>query len=193
MRIGINDSKELLGLYMNLNESSVANMGVGTPNSVTVPAPGDSASGGPGKPKAPNKNFLATTGVGPGSESNEEEADDEQTQMARTQLLMIADRSLELFQMLKSGSKLEPWTASKLTLAADYVETVADYMKYGEKKSDCMTQVSIVPVEAETENMVGEGTKQRIDPKCWKGYRKSGTKMKGGVRVNNCVKVKKKR
>lgn len=32
-------------------------------------------------------------------------------------------------------------------------------------------------------------TKQRLDPKCWKGYRKQGTKMKGGVRVNNCVKV----
>jgi hypothetical protein len=30
---------------------------------------------------------------------------------------------------------------------------------------------------------------QRLDPKCWKGYRKQGTKMKGDVRVNNCVKV----
>lgn len=29
--------------------------------------------------------------------------------------------------------------------------------------------------------------KQRLDPKCWKGYKKAGTKMKGGVRVNNCV------
>lgn len=23
---------------------------------------------------------------------------------------------------------------------------------------------------------------------CWKGYKKMGTKMKGGKRVNNCVK-----
>jgi len=30
---------------------------------------------------------------------------------------------------------------------------------------------------------------QRLDPKCWKGYRKQGTKMKGGTRVNNCIKV----
>jgi len=29
--------------------------------------------------------------------------------------------------------------------------------------------------------------KQRLDAKCWKGYKKQGTKMKGGVRVNNCV------
>ena len=30
-------------------------------------------------------------------------------------------------------------------------------------------------------------TKQRLDPKCWKGYKKQGTKMKGDTRVNNCV------
>lgn len=38
----------------------------------------------------------------------------------------------------------------------------------------------------------GEGVeeeKQRLDPKCWKGYKKAGTKMKGGKRVNNCVPV----
>ena len=33
-----------------------------------------------------------------------------------------------------------------------------------------------------------EAAKQRLDPKCWTGYKKQGTKMKGGVRVNNCVK-----
>ena len=34
-----------------------------------------------------------------------------------------------------------------------------------------------------------EEEKQRLDPSCWKGYKKQGTKMKGGTRVNNCVKV----
>ena len=28
---------------------------------------------------------------------------------------------------------------------------------------------------------------QRLDPKCWAGKHKEGTKIKGGVRVNNCV------
>ena len=37
-------------------------------------------------------------------------------------------------------------------------------------------------------DLVGE-TGQRLDPKCWKGYKKSGTKMKGKTRVNNCVKI----
>jgi len=31
--------------------------------------------------------------------------------------------------------------------------------------------------------------KRRLDPKCWKGYRKAGTKLKNGVRVNKCVKA----
>lgn len=33
-----------------------------------------------------------------------------------------------------------------------------------------------------------ENEERRLDPKCWKGYHKQGTKLKGGVRVNNCVK-----
>ena len=32
-----------------------------------------------------------------------------------------------------------------------------------------------------------QAVKQRLDPKCWKGKHKEGTKIKGGVRVNNCV------
>ena len=32
-----------------------------------------------------------------------------------------------------------------------------------------------------------KATKQRLDPKCWKGKHKEGTKVKDGVRVNNCV------
>jgi hypothetical protein len=35
----------------------------------------------------------------------------------------------------------------------------------------------------------GLGDEYKRQPKCWKGYRKAGTKMKGGVRVNNCVPV----
>jgi len=36
--------------------------------------------------------------------------------------------------------------------------------------------------------MESENEERRIDPKCWKGYHKAGTKLKDGVRVNNCVK-----
>ena len=36
-----------------------------------------------------------------------------------------------------------------------------------------------------------EEEKVRLDPKCWTGKHKEGTKIKGGVRVNNCVPNKK--
>jgi hypothetical protein len=36
------------------------------------------------------------------------------------------------------------------------------------------------------EQMLSE-MKQRLDPKCWKGKHKEGTKINGGIRVNNCV------
>jgi hypothetical protein len=32
-----------------------------------------------------------------------------------------------------------------------------------------------------------KAVKQRLDPKCWTGKHKEGTKIKGSVRVNNCV------
>ena len=43
-----------------------------------------------------------------------------------------------------------------------------------------------MPADVVYDKQVGED-KQRLDPKCWKGYKKQGTKIKGGVRVNNCV------
>jgi hypothetical protein len=38
------------------------------------------------------------------------------------------------------------------------------------------------------DNAPHEDEQRRLDPKCWSGYHKDGTKMKGGTRVNNCVK-----
>jgi hypothetical protein len=34
-----------------------------------------------------------------------------------------------------------------------------------------------------------KATSQRLDPSCWDGYKKQGTKVKGGVRVNKCVPI----
>jgi hypothetical protein len=63
----------------------------------------------------------------------------------------------------------------------------------GKKKHEesMMTMEAVCPdcgmCETHGDNMME--VKQRLDAKCWKGYRKAGTKMKGGVRVNNCVPV----
>jgi hypothetical protein len=49
-------------------------------------------------------------------------------------------------------------------------------------------QQAAIAIAKKKEKGVDE-EKQRLDPHCWKGYRKAGTKMKGGKRVNNCVPV----
>jgi hypothetical protein len=42
-------------------------------------------------------------------------------------------------------------------------------------------------------DLVGEEKQKGLDGKaCWKGYRRMGTKMKGGKRVDNCVKYESK-
>lgn len=41
--------------------------------------------------------------------------------------------------------------------------------------------------KAEKKEKEVDEEKQRLDPKCWDGYKKQGTKMKGDTRVNNCV------
>ena len=49
-------------------------------------------------------------------------------------------------------------------------------------------QQAAIAIAKKKEKSVEE-EKQRLDPSCWKGYKKQGTKMKGNTRVNNCVPV----
>lgn len=49
-----------------------------------------------------------------------------------------------------------------------------------------VTQKRYFPAYAKQQGVAEE--KQRLDPSCWDGYKKDGTKMKGDTRVNNCVK-----
>ena len=60
----------------------------------------------------------------------------------------------------------------------------------GKKKhNESMEMESVCPdcgmCETHGNNMME--VKQRLDAKCWKGKHKEGTKIKGGIRVNNCV------
>jgi Domain of unknown function (DUF6321) len=50
----------------------------------------------------------------------------------------------------------------------------------------CESIEEMADMIARGEQMISE-MKQRLDAKCWKGKHKEGTKIKGGVRVNNCV------
>ena len=54
------------------------------------------------------------------------------------------------------------------------------------RRWNCESVEEMADMIARGEQVIAE-IKQRLDPKCWKGKHKEGTKIKGGIRVNNCV------
>ena len=60
------------------------------------------------------------------------------------------------------------------------------YVRHAEKIASYKAELKKLVAQKKQQGVAEE--KQRLDPKCWDGYKKQGTKMKGGVRVNNCVK-----
>jgi len=102
---------------------------------------------------------------------------DHEIQMARSELYKIAKYAIKLHEMLKGRSEeqgLEAWQQSKITKAADYIGSVFHNLEYEMKFGAQM---------AESEKQKG------VDGKaCWDGYKRMGTKQKGGKTVDNCVK-----
>jgi hypothetical protein len=54
---------------------------------------------------------------------------DDEGNMAKGELRMIASRAQELISMLDDNTQLEGWVQSKITKAEDYINSVYDYMK----------------------------------------------------------------
>ena len=63
-------------------------------------------------------------------ESDDEGTHDHEADMARSQLLRMAEKSIKLLKMIKPGDNLEGWTAAKITKASDYIDSVFNYMDY---------------------------------------------------------------
>ena len=75
----------------------------------------------------------------------------------------------------------------------DFIKGVSSDGKIDESKiKDLIKKIKPLLGESTSEqkekffNILSE-VKTRLDPKCWKGYHKKGTKIKSGTRVNNCV------
>ena len=102
-----------------------------------------------------------------------EEEDDPEGQMAQGDLRSAARNALLIDSLISESSDIPEWVQGKLTLAADYLNSVAQYMQHSGRDSDMMF----------AEEMEGP------DP-CWKGYSMVGTKTKNGKEVPNCVKKK---
>lgn len=63
---------------------------------------------------------------------------DHEVQMARAQLYHLANDAIRLHKLLKTISEsdgLEGWMQSKITLAADYIRSTADYLEYDKMKT----------------------------------------------------------
>ena len=85
------------------------------------------------------------------------------------------------------GNMKRPARQGDLVGGSESIEN-EDHGEFGKASFDTAISTKIHPGNTQL-GMKKFGEDQRLDPKCWKGYRKQGTKMKGGTRVNNCVKV----
>lgn len=63
----------------------------------------------------------------------EEEEAGEESSMARSELSAITKDAKSIMAKVKGNKELEAWTQSKITKAADYLNSVADYMSEEEK------------------------------------------------------------
>ena len=152
---------------------------------------------------------------------NEAKERDHEYSMARSELSTIMNAARRLKKkMAKGEGNVEAWVQSKITKAADYLDSAADYVDSGEmseekdvkgkgsgKKDACYHKVksrySVWPSAYASGALVkcrkagaanwgnkSEETNYELDEKCWPGYEKKGMKTMFGKRYPNCVKKK---
>jgi hypothetical protein len=98
---------------------------------------------------------------------------DHEYSMARSELKTIVDAVKKLQAKVGKGEgDLEAWVQSKITKAADYIDTAADYVASGEMEEQKLTDRILDEILSE---------------KCWVGYKQVGLKKKGNKTVPNCV------
>tara|TARA_E500000178_G_scaffold141071_1_gene140703 strand:- start:44 stop:928 length:885 start_codon:yes stop_codon:yes gene_type:complete len=131
---------------------------------------------------------------------------DDERHMIRKELYQAAKYAKELFTMLDDlpeDSDFPHWWQSKVTKSLQMLSKAKHYLE-NELAVPEATQESVcsecgkarfvaLPEEMQKQyESVNEEKQKGVDGKvCWKGYKRMGTKMKGGKRVDNCVKIKK--
>ena len=124
--------------------------------------------------------------------------------MARGELKTAQSAITRLMSKLKGEGDLEAWVQSKITKAAEYLDTVADHLSHGEddtkrtKEIDEATKKSETEFHTKLDDLVHKTfgsspeekkkQKKKIVEKCWVGYKQLGMKKKGKKLVPNCVK-----
>ena len=146
---------------------------------------------------------------------NMPEGYDHEYSMARSELSTIISAAKRLRKKMKGEGNIEAWVQSKITKAADYLDTAADYVDSGEMQEQIVGgSVKLKPGKGLGGSVLsypqGEAPKKHgdkepklprlqqahyepdgevIDEKCWSGYKKKGMKTMFGKRYPNCVKA----
>jgi len=97
-------------------------------------------------------------------ESHDEEKHDHEADMARSQLMRTAEKAIALFKMIKSGDNLEGWTAAKITKAADYLDSVHNYMSYEMLKAQEQDRIKTITTSKDSYH---EGLEEKLENKLY--------------------------
>jgi len=131
---------------------------------------------------------LSSDAYDPNSPHPANEEKDLEYSMARSELSTIVSAVNRLKKKMKGEGNIEAWVQSKITKAADYLDSAADYVDSGEMKIenvsiedadgnhyvdfiDIIKPEPLKPSKGIGSTLIGE--------KCWDGYEQQGMKKKG--------------
>jgi len=111
---------------------------------------------------------------------------DHEYSMARSELDTLVKAAERIKKKVGKGEgSLEAWVQSKITKAADYIDTAADYIASGEMEEAANpAQQAAIAISMKKKGMK---PKSEVDEACWVGYKQEGLKKKGKKMVPNCV------
>jgi hypothetical protein len=118
------------------------------------------------------------------------EAKDHEYSMARSELSSVMSSAKRLKKKISTGEgEIEAWVQSKITKAADYLSSAADYVDSGEMHKENITiEDAFGNIFAEITDIIGPNQIEPVvDEACWRGYKQVGMKKKGKKMVPNCV------
>jgi len=117
---------------------------------------------------------------------------DHEYSMARSELDTLIKAAQRIKKKVSKGEgSLEAWVQSKITKAADYIDTAADYIDSGEMEEAANpAQQAAIAISMKKK---GIKPKSEVEEACWVGYKQEGLKKKGKKMVPNCVPAKEER
>lgn len=107
----------------------------------------------------------------------DDEQDDHEGYMAKSDLLAIHKKSGELYNMIGEDEELEGWIQSKITKAADYINSVHNSMMYEKSKPASVGSGYGAPADTTMNESVDESAPT--------GWKKTVEKMKKHKEIDN--------